>query len=294
MNFAKGSRNKFSVFFFLLPSILAFSVFSVFSISFSFFLSFTDWDILTTFNLVGIRNYSEIIHSEEFWRVLGNTFYYMILYIPLIIVISIGVALLLNVKSRATNIFRTIFFIPVLTSWVAASMLWRWLLSPYYGPINSILGFIGIQGPNWLYDPVWAMPAIVLASLWKDVGFFGLIFLSGLQGIDRSYYEAAEIDGASEFKKLIKITLPLLSPTIFFVLIITMINSFQLFPQVMIMTQGGPFGSTQVMMERIYSYAFKYYEMGYASAYSWILFIFILIFTILQWILQKRWVHYES
>lgn len=294
MKSTRGSRNRFSAFFFLLPSILAFSIFSVFSISFSFFLSFTDWDILTTFNLVGIRNYSQIIHSEEFWRVLGNTFYYMILYIPLIIVISIGVALLLNVKSWGSNIFRTIFFIPVLTSWVAASMLWRWLLSPYYGPINAILGSIGIQGPNWLYDKVWAMPAIVLASLWKDVGFFGLIFLSGLQSIDRSYYEAAEIDGASEFKKLIKITLPLLSPTIFFVLIITMINSFQLFPQVMIMTQGGPFGSTQVMMERIYSYAFKYYEMGYASAYSWILFIFILIFTIFQWIFQKRWVHYES
>jgi len=220
--------------------------------------------------------------------------YYMVLYIPLIIIFSIGVAMLLNVKSKATGVFRTIFFIPVLTSWVAAAMLWRWLLSPYYGPINAILQVFGIPGPSWLYDSVWAMPAIVLASLWKDVGFFGLIFLSGLQSIDPAYYEAAEIDGASKFQRFRKITLPLLSPTIFFVLIITSINSFQLFPQVMIMTQGGPFGSTEVFMERIYSYAFKYYEMGYASAYSWILFVFIFVFTILQWTLQKRWVYYEA
>lgn len=290
----KKAKKNITILSFLLPSILAFSVFSVFSISFSFFLSFTDWDILTTFNFVGLNNYSDILRSEEFWRVLKNTLYYMLLYIPLIIVFSIVVAMLLNVKSKATNIFRTIFFIPVLTSWVAAAMLWRWLLSPYYGPINAIFQFFGIYGPNWLYDSKWAMPAIVLASLWKDVGYFGLIFLSGLQAIDPCYYEAAEIDGASAIQKFFRITFPLLSPSVFFVLIITSINSFQLFPQVMIMTQGGPFGSTEVFMERIYSYAFKYYEMGYASAYSWILFVFIFLFTIIQWVFQKRWVHYET
>ncbi|HUM76581.1 MAG TPA: sugar ABC transporter permease [Fervidobacterium sp.] len=294
MKGSKKFKKGITIFSFLLPSLLAFSIFSIFSIGYSFFLSFTDWDIITEPNFVGLSNYSNILHSEEFWKTLGNTLYYMVLYIPLIIIFSIGVAMLLNVKSKATGVFRTIFFIPVLTSWVAAAMLWRWLLSPYYGPINAILQVFGIPGPSWLYDSVWAMPAIVLASLWKDVGFFGLIFLSGLQSIDPAYYEAAEIDGASKFQRFRKITLPLLSPTIFFVLIITSINSFQLFPQVMIMTQGGPFGSTEVFMERIYSYAFKYYEMGYASAYSWILFVFIFVFTILQWMLQKRWVYYEA
>jgi multiple sugar transport system permease protein len=292
---SKGNHKRnLTIFIFLLPTLIAFSIFSVFSISFSFLLSFTDWDILTEFNFIGLKNFISIVQSQEFWRVLKNTLYYIVLYVPSIIFLSIGVALLLNIKSKLNVVFRTIFFIPVLTSWVAAAMVWKWFLSPYYGPINALIGYFGIQGPNWLYDPIWAMPAIVLASLWKDLGFFSLIFLAGLQNIDPVYYEAAEIDGATKIEKFKNITFPLLSSSIFFVLILTLINSFQLFPQVMIMTKGGPYGATQVLMERIYTYAFDYYEMGYASAYSWILFIFILLVTVIQWKLQKRWVHYES
>ncbi|MBL5980830.1 sugar ABC transporter permease [Petrotoga sp. 8T1HF07.NaAc.6.1] len=292
---SKGNHKRnLTIFIFLLPTLIAFSIFSVFSISFSFLLSFTDWDILTEFNFIGFQNFINIVQSQEFWRVLKNTLYYIALYVPSIIFLSIGVALLLNIKSKLNVVFRTIFFIPVLTSWVAAAMVWKWFLSPYYGPVNALIGYFGIQGPNWLYDPIWAMPAIVLASLWKDLGFFSLIFLAGLQNIDPVYYEAAEIDGATKIEKFKNITFPLLSSSIFFVLILTLINSFQLFPQVMIMTKGGPYGATQVLMERIYTYAFDYYEMGYASAYSWILFIFILLVTIIQWKLQKRWVHYES
>lgn len=292
---SKGNHKRnLTIFIFLLPTLIAFSIFSVFSISFSFLLSFTDWDILTEFNFIGLQNFISIVQSQEFWRVLKNTLYYIVLYVPSIIFLSIGAALLLNIKSKLNVVFRTIFFIPVLTSWVAAAMVWKWFLSPYYGPINALIGYFGIQGPNWLYDPIWAMPAIVLASLWKDLGFFSLIFLAGLQNIDPVYYEAAEIDGATKIEKFKNITFPLLSSSVFFVLILTLINSFQLFPQVMIMTKGGPYGSTQVLMERIYTYAFDYYEMGYASAYSWILFIFILLVTVIQWKLQKRWVHYES
>lgn len=292
---SKGNHKRnLTIFIFLLPTLMAFSIFSVFSISFSFLLSFTDWDILTEFNFIGLQNFISIVQSQEFWRVLKNTLYYIALYVPSIIFLSIGVALLLNIKSKLNVVFRTIFFIPVLTSWVAAAMVWKWFLSPYYGPINALIGYFGIQGPNWLYDPIWAMPAIVLASLWKDLGFFSLIFLAGLQNIDPVYYEAAEIDGATKIEKFKNITFPLLSSSIFFVLILTLINSFQLFPQVMIMTKGGPYGATQVLMERIYTYAFDYYEMGYASAYSWVLFIFILLVTVIQWKLQKRWVHYES
>lgn len=294
MSITRKTRKRITILLFLLPSIGGFIFFQAFPIAYSFVLSLTDWDVLSEANFVALENYKKIFQSEEFWRVIGNTLYYLVLYIPSMIAASISIALLLNVKTKFTGLFRTVFYIPVLSSWVAAAMLWRWLLSPYYGPINSIIGFFGIQGPAWLYDKVWAMPGIVLASVWKDMGFYGLIFLAGLQGINPTYYEASSIDGATKWQKFRKITLPLISPTMFFVLIMAVINSFQLFPQVMVMTQGGPYGATEVIMERIYNYAFTYYKMGYATALSWILFILIFGVTIFQWRLQKRWVHYES
>ncbi len=293
MSLGRKAKKRLTIMLFLLPSIGGFVFFQAFPIGFSFGLSLTDWDVLRKANFVGLENYRNILGSEEFWRVIRNTLYFMVLYLPLMLSVSIGVALLLNVKTRTIGIFRTIFFIPVLTSWVAAAMIWRWLLSPYYGPINAVLGFAGLQGPGWLYDTVWAMPGIVLASVWKDMGFYGLIFLAGLQSISVGYYEAAEIDGATRWQRFRKVTLPLLSPTLFFVMIISIINSFQLFPQVMIMTQGGPHGSTQVMVERIYNYAFTYYKMGYATALSWVLFAIIFVVTFFQLRMQKRWVHYD-
>jgi len=293
VSLGRKAKKRLTIMLFLLPSIGGFVFFQAFPIGFSFGLSLTDWDVLRKANFVGLENYRNILGSEEFWRVIRNTLYFMVLYLPLMLSVSIGVALLLNVKTRTIGIFRTIFFIPVLTSWVAAAMIWRWLLSPYYGPINAVLGFAGLQGPGWLYDTVWAMPGIVLASVWKDMGFYGLIFLAGLQSISVGYYEAAEIDGATRWQRFRKVTLPLLSPTLFFVMIISIINSFQLFPQVMIMTQGGPHGSTQVMVERIYNYAFTYYKMGYATALSWVLFAIIFVVTFFQLRMQKRWVHYD-
>ncbi len=287
-------RKALDILFFLLPSLFGLAVFQMLPFGYSFFLSLTDWDVLSKINFLGLDNYIEILKSSEFWKVLGNTLYFIVLYIPLILIVSLGLASLLNVKVPGRKIFRVVFYVPVLTSWVAAALLWRWLLSPYYGPINEILQFFGLNGPSWLYDKHWAMPGIVFASLWKDMGYFGLIFLSALQSIDKTYYEAAKIDGASPFQNFFNITLPLISPTMFFVIIISIINSFQLFPQVMIMTQGGPYGSTQVMVERIYTYAFDYYKMGYATAFSWILFGFIFVATIIQLKLQKKWVHYEG
>lgn len=286
---------------FLLPSVLGLIVFSLIPIGYSFFISLTDWNGLNKWNLaegtplfVGIENYVVILKSSEFWDVLVNTLYFIILYIPLMLLFSICAAILLNQKRKGIAIYRTIYFIPVLTSWVAGSLIWKWLLSRDYGPVNEILSWVGIQGPAWLQDPVWAMPGIVMASVWKDMGFFSLILLGGLQGINPSYYEAAHIDGASPIKRLFSLTIPLLSPILFFVIIISIINSFQLFPQVMVMTDAGPYGSTQVMVERIYRYSFNYYKMGYASAFSWLLFIIILMFTLIQMKLQKKWVHYDS
>lgn len=292
---------------FLIPSFVGFVVFTILPMVALLFVSMTDWDGLSELTLfshpaefmqeffVGLENYKEILTSPELYQVLWNTMKYVVLYMPLMIVLSLGVALVLNSKVKGTGVFRVLYYIPVLTSWVAGSLIWKWVLSPEYGVINNILGVFGIQGPSWLQSPQWAMAGIVIASVWKDMGYFGLMLLSGLQGINKQYYEAAHIDGASKVKQFFKITLPLLTPTLFFVLIISLINSFQLFPQVMIMTpDGGPAGSTMVMVERIYKYGFRYYEMGYASAFSWILFAILFILTGIQMKLQNKWVNYDD
>lgn len=297
------NRNKWlTIFLFLLPSCIGLLVFSIIPIFYSFIISLTDWNGLNAWDLaagtpsfVGLGNYQEILAGEEFWRVLRNTLYYIVMYIPLILIFSIAAAGLLNNTFKGIAVYRVLFFIPVLTSWVAGSLIWKWLLSDDYGPVNQILSFVGINGPAWLQDPIWAMPGIVVASIWKDMGFFALIILGGLQAINPNYYEAAHMDGANFWRRFTRITLPLLTPVLFFVMIICLINSFQLFPQVMIMTtDAGPYGSTQAMVERIYKYAFKYFKMGYAASFSWILFVIIFIFTIIQLKLQKKWVHYDA
>ena len=287
---------------FLLPSLIGLLIFSLLPLVISGLISLTDWNGLDRLtdpdfiqdHFVGLANYKSILTTQEFWNTLGNTMEYIVLYIPLMLAASLVVAYLLSRSHRGIGVFRVIYYIPVLTSWVAASLIWKSVLAPQYGAMNGILAWFGIQGPGWLLDEAWAMPAIVLVSVWKDMGFFGLILLSGIVGINRTYYEAAEIDGAGGWTKFTRITLPLLTPSIFYVVIVAMINGFQLFPQVMIMTGGGPNGATQVMVERIYQYGFRYYRMGYAAAFSWILFVIIMVFTALQMKGQERWVHYDS
>lgn len=287
---------------FLLPSLIGMLIFSLLPLIISGLISLTNWnglDKLTGPNFfqehfVGFENYTKILTTPEFWRTLGNTAEYIILYIPFMLAASLLVAYLLSQPRKGIGALRVIYYIPVLTSWVAASLIWKSVLSPQYGALNGILEIFGIEGPGWLTDEKWAMPAIVLVSVWKDMGFFGLILLSGIVGINKTYYEAASIDGANGWTKFIKITLPLLTPSIFYVLIVGMINAFQLFPQIMIMTGGGPNGATQVMVERIYNYGFRYYRMGYAAAFSWILFVIIMVFTAIQMKGQERWVHYDD
>lgn len=291
---------------FLLPSMIGFILFIFIPIIIAILISQTSWNGLAKISLfdgfgkmiakeyVGIQNFVLILKGKEFWDVLGNTLYFIVLYIPLVLVTSLGVASILNSRFRGITAYRIMYYIPVLTSWVAGALIWKWVLSPQYGAINDILALVGIEGPGWLQDEKWAMPGIVLASVWKDVGFYALILLGGLKNINPTYYEAAEIDGANRWQKFKHITLPLLSPVTFFVIIICLIFSFQLFPQVMIMTESGPFGSTQVMVERIYRYGFEYFKMGYAAAYSWLLFAIIFVLTIVQFKLQRKWVHYDS
>ncbi len=305
----RNKRNKQSfydmvkAFPFLVPSVAGMLLFCIFPIIISICLSFTDWDGLAKLTVngffekhfIGLENYRNILGGREFYSVLGNTCYYIILYIPMMLILSIGVASLLNKGYKGTVFYRVVYYIPVLTSWVAGALIWKWVLSPKFGVVNNLLSFIGINGPGWLQDEHWAMPAIALASVWKDMGFFGLILLSGLQTIDKTFYEAASVDGAGRWKQFFKITLPLLTPSIFFVLVVALINSFQLFPQVMIMTEdAGPNGATQVMVERIYKYGFRYFKMGYASAFSWLLFVIIFILTSIQLKMQKGWVHYDA
>lgn len=286
---------------FMLPSIVGMIVFSLLPIVISIVVSLTDWNGLDKLNaqtlgerLCGLENYGAILRSVEFWNVLGHTVYYIVLYIPLVLVMSLFIASILNRNMKGIGVFRVLYYIPVLTSWVAASLIWKWVLSPQYGVINQLLRYLGVRGPEWLTDKFWAMPAIVLASVWKDMGFYGLFLLSGLKAIDTGYYEAAQMDGAGKVRQFFSITLPLLTPSMFFCVIMALINAFQLFPQVQIMTEGGPNGATQVMVERIYTYGFKYFRMGYAAAYSWLLFVIIFVLTLVQMKLQKRWVYYES
>lgn len=300
---SKKRRLMFRAVPFMIPSIIGLIIFALLPIVISFFISLTSWNGLDrlfspTFmqdNYIGFQNYKEIFTTGELYRVLGNTMYYIVLYIPLMLVASLAVATLLNKGLKFTGVFRVIYYIPVLTSWVAGALVWKWFLSSQFGPVNEVLSWFGIKGPEWLTDVKWMIPSIVIASVWKDMGFFGLILLSGLQAISKTYYEAAEVDGASKTRQFFKITVPLLSPSIFFVMVISLINSFQIFPQVVVMIKDiRSIEAAQVMVERIYTYGFSYYKMGYASALSWVLFVIIFIFTILQMQLQKRWVHYEG
>lgn len=279
---------------FLIPTIFGYVVFSLLPIFSALYLSFTSWDVIGgSPDWIGLKNYIQIFKSPEFYRVLKNTLKFIVLYIPLIMTSSFFVAILFNAKVKGVTGFRVLLFIPVLTSWVAGAIIWRSVLNGQYGLVNNILKIFGIKGPGWLTDPSWAMVSIVFASVWKDLGFFSLIIFGGLRGIDKTLYEAAQIDGANRGQILRKITLPLVTPTLFFVLVTTIINSFQLFPQVMVMTGGGPMGATQVMVERIYTYGFRYFEMGYAAALAIILLFLIVIVTLIQMLLQKKWVYYE-
>lgn len=273
---------------FLLPNFIGFLTFIGVPIVSSLIISFTDWDLIGSITFTGFENYIRLVQDSKFWISFRNTILFILGYLPLVLIFGLACALLLNQKMKFRAFFRATFFLPVITSWVAVSLVWKWLYNPEYGLINYGLSTIGIDGPQWLNDPSTAMIGVILASAWKDIGFVMVLFLGGLQNISPTYYEAASIDGASKIRQLWNITIPLLAPTTFFVTIISLINSFQVFDQVMIMTGGGPGGSTVVMVQNIYNHAFRYFEMGYASAMSWILFLVIFFFTWIQMKFQDR------
>jgi multiple sugar transport system permease protein len=273
---------------FLGPGLVGFVIFYVVPIITSLYVSFTEWDLLSSPEFIGLKNYQTLVGDPNFWMALKNTMFYILGYLPAVVAIGLGVALLLNSKLKARTLFRGVYFLPVVTSWVAVSLVWAWLFNPVYGLINYLLSLGGIAGPNWLTDPSTAMIAIIITSVWKDIGFIMVLYLGGLQNISPSLYEAASIDGANNFKKFWKITLPMLQPTTFFVVMISLINSFQVFDQVNVMTGGGPGNATNVLVQNIYKSAFGFFEMGYAAAMSWALFLIIFAVSLVQMWGERR------
>lgn len=289
----RGWRKSLWVIFFLLPSMGGLIVFTVSPILASLGLTLFKWDLLTSPIFIGLANFKELFADQDFWAALQHTLGFIVGYIPPVMVLGLAVAIALNQKLRGTTIYRTLFYLPVVSSWVAVALLWMWIFNPRFGLVNYGLELIGISGPGWLFDPDWAMPAIIITSVWKDTGFVMVMFLAGLQAIPESYYEAASIDGATSWTRFVNITLPLLSPTTFFALIISLIHSFQLFDQVWVMTGGGPAGATSVLVEQIVNNAFRYSRMGYASALSWVLFGLVFVITVVQMRMQHKWVTYD-
>jgi multiple sugar transport system permease protein len=278
---------------FIAPLIIGYVVFLLGPLVSSVWFSFTEWNLLTPPRPVGLSNYQKMLFEDaHFWRVMLNTAYFTFATIPLGIVVSLAIALLVNQNLKGMTFFRGLYFMPVVTSWIAVGLAWRWLYNPEFGLVNWFLSLVGIKGPLWLNDTVWAMPAVILVNVWKGAGYNMVLYLAGLQGIPEQLYEASQIDGANRWQKFWHITLPLLSPTTFFILVTSVIGSFQIFAAVYIMTSGGPAGATEVIVYYLWENAFNFLKMGYASALAWALFVVVLAFTLLQWRFSKRWVFY--
>ena len=287
-------REQGIAYLFLAPNILGFLFFTLFSLVVAFGLSFFRWSLLTAPEFTGVSNYVQLFTVDPvFHQVLLNTLYFVFGYVPLNIVLSLGVAMWLSGRIWAKNLFRIIMFIPVMTPGVAVALVWLLMYDPS-GIINQVLfALFHIRGPNWLASNTWAMPAVILMSLWYGFGYNMLVFSAGLQSIPRPLYEAAAIDGAKRWRGFWSITLPLLSPTIFFGIVLTLITSFQVFDQVYILTGGGPGINTTTLVLYTYQNGFVYYHMGYAATISTVLFVLIMLVTICQFLLQKKWVYYE-
>lgn len=279
---------------FVTPSLIGLLAFVIGPIIMSLFMSFADWKFIGGFSgFVGLEHYRKLLFEDRyFWLVLKNTVYYTAVGVPISLLTGLLLALLLNRNIPGETIFRVIYYIPTVTSAVAIGLVWRWLYNPEFGLINSMLRMIGINGPGWLSDLNWAMPSLIIVHVWQAMGYNMIIYLAGLQNISAEFYEAAEIDGASKLQVFRHITFPLLTPTTFFLLVTSIINSFQVYTLVSVMTGGGPAYRTAVYVYHLWSVAFQQLQMSYAAAMAWILFLFIFILTIIQLKLSNRWVFY--
>lgn len=275
---------------FIFPALVGTFIFIIIPVICSFGLSFMDWDLINKAQFVGLRNYKTLLLDPLFGKILLNTFVYAISTSVLAVIIPLVLASILNSKIRGSEFFKTAYFLPFITPMIVIGVVWEWIFDPNIGVLNYFLRL----HINWLYDPHFAMPAIIIVSVWKLIGYNMVIFLSGLSAINQSLFESSEIDGANAFDTFRFVTVPLLSPTIFFVVIITCISSFQIFDLIYLMTQGGPLDSTNVLVYAIYKNAFEYFKVGQASAIAYVLFVIILVLTFIQWNLRKKLVYSEE
>lgn len=271
---------------FLSPALIGFSIFTFGSIIYSLYLSLTDYDLMTKPKFIGLENYIRAFTKDEsFYKFFGNTLYFVVLLVPIVLAISLFLALLINKKAgKITKAYRVALFLPSITSTIAVSMVWLWIFNPDMGLINNMLTAIGFNNPPmWLNSPDTSKMALVIMRVWQMSGYYMIMFLAGLQTIPESLYESVQVDGANKIQSFFKITLPMLSNTTFVVIILLVIEAFNMFESIFIMTNGGPLGSTSTIMYYIYEQGFGNYNMGYASAIAWIFFVVIMIITLIQY-----------
>lgn len=287
-------RDTWWAWLFLAPTVLGLAVLSAGPIIASFGISLTDWDLLSPAEFVGLDNFASLVANDRFVLALRNTAFFTLTSVPLGLILGLGLALALDQPIRGIAIIRTAYFLPVVTSTTAIALVWLWIYSPQGGLLNAVLGVFGIPPEKWVSDPFWSMPSIVVMSVWQGLGTTVIIFLAGLQGIPQEFYDAAAVDGAGRWARFRHVTLPLLTPTIFFTGILAFIGAFQVFDQVYVLARPGePSRSTITLVYFIYESGFDNFKMGLAAAASWILFLIVAILTILYFRSQRRWVHYQ-
>jgi len=278
---------------FILPNFLGFAIFTLIPMGFSLVLAFMNWDGANRISFAGFDNFAMLLKDETFRISLFNTFYYVIFTVPLTMLCSLGLALLLNQPLVGSSFFRTTFFFPYIASLVAVAVVWNMLFNPAAGPVNQFLMWLGVENPpRWSASVQWAMPTVIMASIWKGMGYYMVIYLAALQGIPSHLYEAAEMDGANAWNRFRHVTLPMLTPATFFVSIMLTIASFKVFDLILVMTNGGPGRATNVLVMHTYNMAFREFRFGYASAVAMVLFVIVLVITIVQFRMEKRWVNY--
>ena len=285
-----SNNQRFAGWIFIFPALVGTIIFIIIPVICSFGLSFARWDLLNPIQFVGFDNYKEIFSEPLFFKILWNTIVFAFSSSVLGVIIPLILACILNSKIRGSEFYKTAYFLPFITPMIIIGVVWEWIFDPNIGLLNHILHL----HINWLYDTHYAMTALIIVSVWKLIGYNMVIFLSSLAGISQSMFEAAKIDGANSFQTFKNVTVPLLSPTIFFVVIITAISSFQIFDLIYLMTQGGPLDSTNVLVYAIYKNAFEYFNVGKASAIAYVLFLLILVLTLCQWNLRKKLVYNEN
>jgi multiple sugar transport system permease protein/alpha-1,4-digalacturonate transport system permease protein len=285
----RGWRNLALGWSFLLPNFAGFAALTMVPVGLLFYYAFTSWDVFGGATWTGLENFRQLLRDASFWRALRNTFYYTAFHIPLTMIAALSLALLLNRRLRGVAFFRTVAFFPYITSIVAIAQVWNLLFSPSYGPINALLRAVGVADPpGWSSSADWSMPAIIIVGTWREMGYYMLLFLAGLQTIPAQLYEAARVDGANAWQRLRAVTLPGLRPTTFFVTVMLTIGSFKVFDLILVMTNGGPGQSTLVLSQYIYQKGFAENQFGYASAVSVVLFAICFVVTVVQFLVNKR------